>query len=395
MLLSDQPRLLATHDDLAEVVRLVRANRAHTRAQLCEQTGIGRNAVSNLLSQAEIAGLLERNGNAPSTGGRAPQAWRFADSTASVLTANIATRRYQVALTDLAGNVITEVQREWPIQRGPVETLSRVCDDLTTVIDPERPLWGLGICLPGPIDYATGIPVSPPIMPGWDGFDVIGYVSSRFDVPVTVDNDVNAMALGYPGITGATDAIYVLLGTGIGAGIITRGTIHRGAQGAAGDIGHIPVATHESVGCRCGRTGCLEAIAGGWAIERDAAALSLPGDIATSDERDLTAPASVEQVARAAQSGNSAARSLLSTCSAALGGVLSVLVSFFNPDTIILAGTVPNLSAEFVTNVERIIEAQSLPLASRTLKVVCAPHPTQDATRGCARLVVDKVVAPH
>ena len=105
-------------------------------------------------------------------------------------------------------------------------------------------LWGIGIGVPGPVEFESGRPVSPPIMPGWDGYRVRGALRA-VGVPVWVDNDVNVMALGE--LTagcgrGRDDFVFVKIGTGIGAGIIVDGRIHRGAKGSAGDIGHIQIA---------------------------------------------------------------------------------------------------------------------------------------------------------
>ena len=98
--------------------------------------------------------------------------------------------------------------------------------------------------MPGPVEFSTGRPISPPIMPGWDGYPVRERFSARYDAPVWVDNDVNVLALGEwrSGIAAGHDNVIVVkVGTGIGAGIIADGRLHRGAQGSAGDVGHIQV----------------------------------------------------------------------------------------------------------------------------------------------------------
>ena len=128
---------------------------------------------------------------------------------------------------------------------------------------------GIGIGIPGPVAFASGQPVNPPIMPGWDGFSIPDWFAERYaGAPVLVDNDVNIMALGehWAHWRDVEHLLYVKVGTGIGCGIVADRRIHRGAEGAAGDIGHIVVTDHEDVVCRCGNTGCLEAVAGGRAL---------------------------------------------------------------------------------------------------------------------------------
>ena len=120
--------------------------------------------------------------------------------------------------------------------------------------------------MPGPVEFATGRPISPPIMPGWDGYPIRERFAARHGAPVWVDNDVNVLALGEwrSGVAaGHDDVVVVKIGTGIGAGIISGGRLHRGAQGSAGDVGHIQVTDDPAVICRCGNVGCLEALAGG------------------------------------------------------------------------------------------------------------------------------------
>ncbi len=138
----------------------------------------------------------------------------------------------------------------------------------------------MGAGLPGPVEFAEGRPVVPPIMPGWDGYPVRERLSARYQVPAWVDNDVNVMALGElrAGIgRGEQELLYIKVGTGIGAGVVSRGRLHRGAQGAAGDIGHVSVLDDDSVLCRCGNTGCLEALVGGYALARDGLAAGRTG----------------------------------------------------------------------------------------------------------------------
>ena len=137
--------------------------------------------------------------------------------------------------------------------------------DRTRDVDDVR---GIGVGLPGPVEFATGRPVSPPIMPGWNLYPVGERLVERFSAPALVDNDVNIMAVGeYWSNWRAEDfLLFVKVGTGIGSGIVAHGHVHRGADGAAGDIGHIHVPDHDDVVCRCGNLGCLEAVAGGAAL---------------------------------------------------------------------------------------------------------------------------------
>src|SRR5690606_32590538 len=129
---------------------------------------------------------------------------------------------------------------------------------------------GTGIGLPGPVEFSSGRPVSPPVMPGWDRFDVPGFLGRTLPGPVLADNDVNIIALGEHAerYRDVADLVCVKVASGIGAGIISGGALQRGAQGAAGDLGHVAVPDGNQTLCTGGNRGCLEAVASGAAVAR-------------------------------------------------------------------------------------------------------------------------------
>ena len=255
--------------DVITVADLVRTGTGRTRQQLARATGMGRNTVSTLLNTAVELGLVCPDGAGPSTGGRAPETWRFRHEEGLVLVTGVHTSTLHLAVTDLAGTPVNRLILAWPISRGPTATLAKAAEQLRDMAAPlEQAVWAAGVSLPGPIDQETGRPTAPPIMPGWDGFDVVGAMTGALGVPAVAANDVNTMLLGYatdlPDRTERRlqDVLYVQVGTGIGAGLMSHGVLHWGADGAAGDIGHVRVSGSDAVVCRCGRTGCLEAVAG-------------------------------------------------------------------------------------------------------------------------------------
>lgn len=380
--------------DVATIVDLIRSENTLTRLDLVRRTGMGRNAVSALLHEAVELGLVAMAGNAPSTGGRAAQTWRFAENAGSVLTVCVETTSYRVALTDLAGAIFRSSWREWAIKEGPDATLQAVSEDLKALITSATvPLWGIGVSLPGPIDQVTGRPVAPPIMPGWDGFDVRGYLQNGFRLPVLVDNDVNVMVLGHDEIGGDRDAIYVEVGIGIGAGLLSHGRLHRGARGAAGDIGHTRISGQDNVICRCGRGGCLEAVAGGWALERAALRLAADGlSPYLADVKNHNGVVHVEDIVAGVDAADTSCIELVATAGAQVGAVLAVLVSFFNPEQIILAGPIPEGCPLFRETVRRVIVERALTLATDKLSIELAQAAGEDGVRGCARMVVDQVL---
>ena len=148
------------------------------------------------------------------------------------------------------------------------------------------------IGVPGPVEVASGRPVNPPIMPGWDGYPVAEHLRERFGAPALLERDVHAMALGehrrhWPDLS---HLVFVKVATGIGAGIIADGELLRGNHGRAGDIGHIRAIRESDVMCSCGNRGCVAVLASGGALVRQLA----------EEGFDVASPADVVELVRRA-----------------------------------------------------------------------------------------------
>ncbi|MCW2818454.1 MAG: Transcriptional regulator/sugar kinase, partial [Marmoricola sp.] len=254
------------------LIDLVRTGRAVTRPALERETGLGRKVIAQRVQQAVDVGLLEDGVLAPSAGGRPSRTLRLRHDAGHVFSAVVGASELSVAVADLGGAVVDYAHADWDSGDRPEATMEKL-DELFVRLArrTRREPWAFGIGVAGPVDFASGALVTPPIMPGWDGFNVRAWMRERYDAPVWVDNDVNLMALGewHQGQPqDARDLLYVLVDTGIGAGLISGGNLIRGQHGAAGDIGHVTAVEDPAATCRCGRTGCLEAVAGGWGLVR-------------------------------------------------------------------------------------------------------------------------------
>lgn len=383
--------------DVLTVVDLVRRGRASTRQQLAQMTGMGRNTISSLLNTAVALGLIAPNGSGPSTGGRAPATWRFRQEDGLVLVAGVHSSTLRLAVTDLGGAPVECRTLPWSITRGPAPTLAEAAARLRDMVGPlDRPVWAAGASLPGPIDQESGRPTAPPIMPGWDGFDVVAVMEEALGVPAVTSNDVNTMLLGHA-VTlqdqahrRPRDILYLQVGTGIGAGLMSNGLLHRGADGAAGDIGHVRVTGNDAVVCRCGRTGCLEAVAGGWAVMRDARRAGAEGTSPFLRERlagsdDLT----INDVVAGVTAGDTECVTLMVRSATAVGDALAMIVSFFNPGRVVLAGPMPQGCPLFLQVARRIVDERALALATHDLELVPAEDSLDDEMRGTAILAVN------
>jgi glucokinase-like ROK family protein len=268
---------------------------------------------------------------------------------------------------------------------------------MATTSDVRGHLWGVGLGIPGPVEFRTGRPISPPIMPGWDGYPIRPRFAEAYDAPVWVDNDVNVLALGEwrSGIAeGHDNVVFVKIGTGIGAGLISDGQLHRGSQGSAGDVGHIQVVDDKSVVCRCGNVGCLEAVAGGEALARSGAAAAREGrsDLLRTAV-DQTGTLTAEDVSRAAAFGDPVAVELLQTAGRRIGAMLASVVNFFNPSLIVIGGGVAFSGDHLLASIRETVYRRSLPLATRDLVIKRSSLGGLGGVIGVAAMVVDQLFA--
>jgi glucokinase len=242
----------------------------------------------------------------------------------------------------------------------------------------------LGIGLPGPVDQDSGRPTSPPIMPGWDGYDVRRMLAERYGRPVFVDNDANVLALGERAVAwpDVDDLMFVKVATGIGAGIISGGRLLHGAEGAAGDLGHVYSAAAGDRACRCGNRGCLESLAGGMSIA------------ATLTERGVPAgsPRDIVDLVRA---GNLEAVQALRQAGRALGEVLAACTALLNPRVIVIGGEIVEVGEPLLAGVRESVYSRALPLASRNLRVTVAQSGVLGGVVGASRMAIDAALSPQ
>jgi glucokinase-like ROK family protein len=395
--LGDRRRQQETVESLAAVLDVVRSERARSRLEIAQRTGLSRAIVAIRVAQLVDLGLLSESGVAPSTGGRPPRQLRFVARAGHVLVADLGATSIDVAAIDLGGEILRQLAEPANIAAGPEAVLARVeglFDRLVTETDVPGPLVGIGIGLPGPVEFRTGRPIAPPIMPGWDGYTVRERFAARHHVPVWVDNDVNTMALGEErhGIArGHQNVVFVKIGTGIGAGLISDGLLHRGSQGSAGDVGHIQVVDDRSIVCRCGKIGCLEAVAGGSALARDAEAAARSGRSERLAAALAQGPVRAEDVAEAAAHGDPVAVELLERAGRNVGRMLASVVNFFNPSLIVIGGGVAGAGDVLIAAIREVVYARSLPLATRDLRIERSALGGRAGVLGAAAIVLDEL----
>src|ERR1700737_1520712 len=279
----------------------------------------------------------------------------------------------RVAVADDRGRLKTVVRHPTEAARGRQHVIARIVGAVAEALDADgtsaRQVRALGIGLPGPVDPAAGIVISPANLPGFRNVPLNRILTRATGIPSFLHHDAHLAALGEHqrgAARGASELIYVTVSTGIGAGLILRGELYAGAHGIAGEIGHI-VVQRDGPLCTCGNRGCVEALASGTGIARFARELGARPPASTLHQ--LQAP-SAEDVVKAARAGDQLALSILDTAGTYLGIAMGTLINLFNPQLIVLGGSVLKAGAPLLTPMRRSMLASSWKAARRGLRIV-------------------------
>jgi glucokinase len=367
--------------EVAPLLDLLRRGKPLTRGQLAESTGLARSTVAVRLEGLIASGLVIPSGGAVSSGGRPPAFLAFNPGARIVLAIDLGATHGVVGLADLAGTVLDTESSEISIGDGPVPVLDWAVSAAKRLLRrskrPSSDLVGIGIGLPGPVEHSTGMPTNPPIMPGWDRFDVPAHIRRSFDAPILVDNDVNVLALGEQAVSWPreTELIFIKVSTGVGAGIIAGGRLQRGAQGSAGDLGHVRVPFSKRTPPHGEEDADLEALASGPAIARRIAGLGVPA-------------VTVGDVLELARIGNPTAVQAIRDAGRDLGEVLATVVNLLNPSVVVIGGSVARAGEHLIAGVREVIYGQSTPLATQHLTIAQAHAGVTGGVLGAATMVI-------
>ena len=368
-----------------DVFDLIRHGRARTRGDILEVTGLSRMTVAQRVDGLLAAGLIREAGADRASGGRRPTRLEFDVSHSVVIAATVDTTHSRAALTDLSGRIIVDEQIDVAVDNGPEKVLSRIADAAHHLLERTglslARVSGVGLSVPGPVDPATQRPSQPPIMPGWDAYPVAEHLGDVLPVPVLVENDANAMALGEyaVGYPDCRSLCLLKVSTGIGTGIVIDGRVYQGIDGGAGDIGHVLLAGHRDALCQCGRYGCLAAVASGRAVARALAEEGFPA-ASGRDVRELLDHGEVAALRRTQEAGR------------VIGEVMATVVCLLNPGVLLIGGALA--SSPLISGFRETLYPLSLPRATRHLDVRLASLGEDAGIIGMTRLVVDQVFAP-
>jgi predicted NBD/HSP70 family sugar kinase len=382
----DAARGSSDYGTLSALLGHIAARSAVTRAALAQQTQLARSTVAQRIEELLAAGLIFEDGTAPSSGGRPALLLRLNPDVGLILTADLGATRATLAVSALGGQRLTSTIEDNDIDKTPEQVLGwvdqRFGELLAEVGRDAEHVRAITIGVPGPVEFSTGTVVRPPLMARWHDYPVPDYFAERYRAPTVVDNDVNLMALGehqehYPQVA---HLLFVKVGTGIGCGIVIDGKLHRGAVGSAGDIGHIRVPDSDA-SCWCSNSGCLEAVAGGRALAQRLGNLGLPATNAGD-------------VARLAAEGSQQSLAEVRIAARHIGEALAALVSFVNPEVIIIGGSLAQLEETLLAGIRGVIYERALPLATRSLRIETSLLGEEAGTIGAVSLAQKRLLSP-
>jgi len=350
--------------------------------------------VAGLLDQ----GLLEEAGLQSSSGGRRPETLRLHHGLGVLLGADLGATGLEVAVLTPDLQVLASHREAADVRRGPGLVLSRVRALMAQLLaqcgKTARDVVAIGIGVPGPVDFETGQLVNPPLMPEWDSFSIRDDLRADYSAPVFVDNDVNLMALGelWRLQRGLQNFLVIKISTGIGCGIVCHGEVYRGANGSAGDVGHICVDPH-GPRCHCGNLGCVESMAGGPAIAAQAIEAARAGEspmlAAVLAERGTITPFDVGQASRA---GDAASNAIVQRAGALIGQMLASIVNFFNPSHVFIGGGITRIGPLFLASLRQSVYHRSLALSTRHLEIQYTPLGEQAGVIGAGVLAMHETM---
>jgi glucokinase-like ROK family protein len=369
-----------------------------SRHGMAGRLGYSRSKANALIAGLVEQGLLEETGLQRSSGGRRPETLQLHAGLGALLGVDIGATSVDVAVLRPDLTILAQHNEPADVRQGPGVLLARVRQLMRELLGrcgiTARDVLGIGIGVPGPVDFESGQLVNPPLMPGWDSFSIRDLLREDYAAPVFVDNDVNLMALGelWRLQRALPNFLVIKVGTGIGCGIVCHGEVYRGAAGSAGDVGHICV-DQEGPRCHCGNLGCVEAMAAGPAIVRLATEAVQAGESPMLSEC-LARHGRIEaiDVGQASRAGDAAANAIIQRTGSLIGQMLASVVNFFNPSHVFIGGGITGIGPLFLAAVRQSVYQRSLALSTRHLEISYTPLGAQAGLIGAGVLAMHQTL---
>lgn len=395
---SRPPPAAAGWDDLrahntALLLRAIWEEEGVSRADLSRRWGLSRATVSDIVGGFVALGVVNEAEVAPSSGGRPPIRLQFQDGWRHLVGIELGASHLYGVRTDLRGRVLARFDATPDVEGDPAGTLAALDAGIRRLLafDAETPVIGLGLAVPSPVRAGEEGRLAPHLFPRWAGVDLAAHLAAVHRLPVHIDNDANLGALAehwWGAGRGLSDLAYIKLATGVGAGILIGGAIHRGATGIAGEIGHTTI-DPGGPRCRCGLQGCLEAYVGvASLVARAEEGLRGPERPAWASPRPT-----VQGLIASAQRGEPDARALVGSAGTWLGIAIANLLNLVNPGRVVLGGRLTEAGPLLLEPLRAALERRALWTSVAGADVVVSPLGDDAVALGAATRVLEDALS--
>ncbi|MFC4598500.1 ROK family protein [Cohnella hongkongensis] len=347
-----------------------------SRAQISEQSGLNKATVSSLVQDLIDGALVREIGTGQSSGGRKPVMLEFVASSGYAVGIDLGVNYIRGALTDLRGGIVKETTLPLRDQE-PEAAFEQLCGCIRELAEsaPSSPygIVGIGVGVPGLVDERGAILLAPNL--GWRDVPLQRLLTERFDLPVTIDNEANAGALGeqkYGAGRSIANLVYVSVGIGIGTGLILHKSLYKGSAGYSGEMGHLSIEAHGK-SCTCGNRGCWELYASEQALLKQAAPLGF-GDL--------------EELLAAAHSGREDVQELLAGIGEYLGIGIANIVNVFNPDAVVIGNRMSQARPWLEHALRQTVVQRALGFHLRKVQLLFAELGERSAMMGAAEMAI-------
>ncbi|HTX91024.1 MAG TPA: ROK family protein [Anaerolineales bacterium] len=365
-----------------------------SRVELARQIGLTRAAMTQIVNDLLASGTIHEIESSNSKSGRPPIILEINPQGGHIVGIDIGATHVNLVVTDFSGRVLDEVEIPFNVKEPPIQCLDQVDrlfrETLAKMNLKLDDIEAIGVGVPGPVDTKAGMVIAPPIMPGWDRFPIRETLEKRWGCPIALANDAELGALGewaYGAARGEKNIAYIKVGTGIGAGLLLDGQIYHGISGAAGEIGHLTMIENGPI-CNCGNAGCLETLAGGMAIARQAQEAVRKGQRTMLSEITPIEAITTRDVSAIARRGDRVAQQIIVQAGRYLGIAIAGMVNLFNPTMIVFGGGVAQIGDLFLQPIRDEVQKRSLPAAVRTLRIQTAVLRRRSSSMGAVVLAL-------
>jgi len=349
-----------------------------SRVEIARRMALTRAAVSAIVNDLMATGALREAERINAHSGRPPIVLEINPERGHVVGVDFGATHLSVLIADLSTRILEETEIPFDIQQGPQPSLEQadrlVREMLIKTNLTLKDILAFGVGVPGPVVTEAGMVLAPPIMPGWDRYPIRDTLENWWGSPVSLNNDAELGALGEWAAgagRGERNLAYIKVGTGIGCGLLLEGQIYRGVTGSAGEIGHLTIDENGPL-CNCGNQGCLEALAGGWAIAREAREAVQKGRRTLLSSIQPLEKITAREVAAAARKGDLLSQQILERAGTHIGIALAGLVNLFNPGMVIIGGGVAQTGDILLEPIRQAVQRRSLPAATRVVRITTA-----------------------